>query len=110
VVFIELPLFGKYFSFTDDELAAVQERILDDPRRGDLIPGGRGLRKLRAAVAGRGKRGGARVIYYVREEQDRCYLIFAYAKNDQDDLTAAQLKALAAVMDEEFGDGQARFR
>ena len=65
MVFIELPLFGKYFSFTDDELAAVQERILDDPRRGDLIPGGRGLRKLRAAVAGRGKRGGARVIYYV---------------------------------------------
>jgi hypothetical protein len=71
---------------------------------------GHDLRKLRAAVAGRGKRGGARVIYYVWDEQDRRYLIFAYAKSDQDDLTAAQLKALAAVMDEELGNGQARFR
>ncbi len=105
MVFVELPLFQKYLSFTDDELAAIQEQILEDPRRGDLIPGGRGLRKLRAAMAGRGKRGGARVIYYVWNEHDRCYLIFAYAKNVQGDLTPAQLKTLAAVLAKELDDG-----
>jgi hypothetical protein len=105
MVFIELPLFQKYLQFTDEELAAIQEEILEDPKRGDLIPGGRGLRKLRAAIAGRGKRGGARVIYYVWNEQDRCYLIFAYAKNVQGDLTRGQLKTLAAVMAEELDDG-----
>jgi hypothetical protein len=92
-------------SFTDDEWAAIQEEIHEDPRRGDLIPGGHGLRKLRAAVGGRGKRGGARVIYYVWNERDRCYLIFAYAKNVQGDLTLAQLKALAQVMAKELDDG-----
>ena len=105
MIFIELPLFQRYLKFTDEELAAVQEEILEDPKRGDLIAGGRGLRKLRAAIAGRGKRGGARVIYYVWDEQDRCYLIFAYAKNAQGDLTAAQLKTLAAVMAKELDDG-----
>jgi hypothetical protein len=105
MVFVELPLFQRYLRFTDDELAAIQYEILEEPRRGDLIPGGRGLRKLRAAVAGRGKRGGARVIYYVWDERDRCYLVFAYAKNVQGDLTAAQLKALAAVLAKELDDG-----
>jgi hypothetical protein len=105
MVFVELPLFQRYLQFTDSELAAIQEDILDDPRRGDLIPGGRGLRKLRAAVAARGKRSGARVIYYVWDERDRCYLIFAYAKNVQGDLTRAQLKTLAAVMAKELDDG-----
>ena len=105
MVFVELPLFQKYLQFTDDELAAIQDEILDDPRRGDLIPGGRGLRKLRAAIKGRGKRGGARVIYYVWDERDRCYLIFAYAKNVQGDLTPPQLKSLAQAMAKELEDG-----
>jgi hypothetical protein len=85
-------------------LIAIQEAILEDPGRGDVIPGGRGLRKLRAAIGGQGKRGGARVIYYVWNERDRCYLIFAYAKNEQGDLTRAQLKTLAAVLDKELDD------
>jgi hypothetical protein len=105
MVFIELPLFQKYLKLTDEELAAVQDDILENPNRGDLIPGGHGLRKLRAAIGGRGKRGGARVIYYVWNEQDRCYLIFAYAKNVQGDLTPAQLKTLAGVMAKELDDG-----
>ena len=57
MIFVELPLFQKYLQFTDEELAKIQEEILEDPRRGDLVPGGRGLRKLRAAIAGRGKFG-----------------------------------------------------
>jgi hypothetical protein len=105
MIFIELPLFARYLSFSDEELQALQGLILDDPLRGDLIPGGGGLRKLRVPLPGRGKRGGGRVIYYLWTARDRCYLVFAYAKNAQSDLTAAQLKRLAAVVEEELGDG-----
>ena len=103
--FVELPLFTKHAPFTDDELAALQQTILDNPLAGDLIPGARGLRKIRAALGGRGKRGGARVIYYLWSARDCCYLVFAYAKNEQADLTAAQMKVLGALMREVMRDG-----
>jgi hypothetical protein len=61
-VLVELPLFARYLRLTDDELRAVQRDIMDNPHCGDLIPGGRGLRKMRAAIGGRGKRGGGRII------------------------------------------------
>ena len=103
--FVELPLFTKHAPFTDDELAALQQTILANPLAGDLIPGARGLRKMRAAFGGRGKRGGARVIYYLWSARDCCYLVFAYAKNEQADLTAAQMKVLGALMREVMRDG-----
>jgi len=65
MIFVELPLFTKHAPFTDNELAALQQTILDNPLAGDLIPGAHGRRKMRAALGGRGKRGGARVIYYL---------------------------------------------
>ena len=103
--FVELPLFTKHAPFTDDELAALQQTIRDNPLAGDLIPGARGLRKIRAALGGRGKRGGARVIYYLWSARDCCYLVFAYAKNEQADLTAAQMKVLGALVREVMHDG-----
>jgi hypothetical protein len=80
VIFIELPLFSKYASFTDEELHLLQLELLENPLAGALIPGSHGLRKLRVALEGRGKRGGARVIYYWWQTQDQCYLVFAYRK------------------------------
>ena len=76
-----------------------------NPDAGDLIPGGRGLRKLRAGLGGQDKRGGARVIYYWRVSHEICYLIFAYAKNWQENLTPTQTRLLAAAMHEVLGDG-----
>jgi hypothetical protein len=105
MIFVELPLFTKHAPFTDDELAALQQTLLDNPLAGDLIPGAHGLRKMRAAFGGRGKRGGARVIYYLWSARDCCYLLFAYAKNEQADLTAAQMKVLAVLMQEVMRDG-----
>jgi hypothetical protein len=58
MLFVEMPAFSRLITFTDDELRAVQSMLVDNPEAGDLIPGGRGLRKLRAALSGRGKRGG----------------------------------------------------
>lgn len=60
-----------------------------------MISGGKGLRKIRRPLAGRGKSGGARVIYYYISSDATIYLVFAYAKNRQSDLDKTQLAALA---------------
>jgi hypothetical protein len=65
------------------------------PDAGALIPGGKGLRKIRRPLPGRGKSSGARVIYYYISNDATIYLVFAYAKNRQSDLTKDQLAALA---------------
>jgi hypothetical protein len=70
-----------------------------------LIHGTGGLRKLRVGLPGRGKRGSARVIYYWWAAEDRFYLLMAYTKNAQSELTADQRKRLAAAMREELEDG-----
>jgi hypothetical protein len=75
MVFIELPLFRKYVKFSDDELREIQSTLIDNPKAGDVIRGGGGLRKLRVALPGRGKRGGARVIDVYVDAQARCYLV-----------------------------------
>jgi hypothetical protein len=106
MIFIGLPIFTRCASglFSDDELRDIQNTLIENPLAGDLIPGGRGLRNLRAPLAGRGKRGGARVIYYHWMCKDRCYLIFTYAKNVTADLTQDQLHRLATVMNAEVSD------
>jgi hypothetical protein len=60
------------------------------------------LRKIRMAVAGRGKRGGARIIYYWVTSKSQIYMLLAYAKNERDDVTEAQLKALRDLVRQEF--------
>jgi hypothetical protein len=53
-------------------------------------------------ATGRGKRGGVRVLYYWAVEPAVCYMLYVYAKNEQGDLTPAQVKALAQLVREEF--------
>jgi len=106
MVFVELPVFIRCAAslFTDEDLAELQVTLLENPSAGDLIPGGRGLRKLRVPLTGRGKRGGARVIYYHWVSEQQCYLVYAYAKNVAADLTREQLQRLAALMQEVVRD------
>ncbi len=63
------------------------------------------MRKLRVPLSGRGKRGGARVVYYYWCSKDWCCLVYAYAKNMAADLTQEQLQRLAAVIDAEVRNG-----
>ncbi len=105
MVFVELPLFNKHVSFTDEELRALQNEIVINPECGALIPGSGGLRKLRAGFDGRGKRGGARVIYYVQISESVCYLLLAYPKNVQDNLTPEQARQLKKLISEVMNDG-----
>ena len=106
VVFVELPIFIRCAAglFSDEDIAELQNTLLKNPAAGDLIPGGRGLRKLRVPLPGQGKRGGARVIYYHWAGKEQCYLIYAYAKNVATHLTPSQLQRLAEVMQAEIRD------
>ena|SRR6266513_676936 len=78
-----------------DELTAW---LINHPESGDLIPGGGGIRKLRIALRGTGKSGGARVIYFFINHLGQIYLLLIYPKSKKeniDDKTKAALKQLA---------------
>jgi mRNA-degrading endonuclease RelE of RelBE toxin-antitoxin system len=69
---------------------------------GAVIPGSGGLRKVRWSPAGRGKRGGVRVIYYWAVAQERILMLLVYSKNERDDLSADQMRILRRVVEAEF--------
>jgi len=100
MVFIELSPFVAFReeNWSDEDLRRLQSYLLHQPDAGEVIRGGSGLRKLRWSASGRGKRGGARVIYFRHVPGERIYLIYAYAKNVKDDLTREQVKVLANLM------------
>jgi hypothetical protein len=72
------------------------------PEQGPLIRSGGGLRKVRWARPGGGKRGGLRVIYYWAAAETAFYMLYAYSKNEQGDLTPAQTRQLGQLVREEF--------
>jgi hypothetical protein len=71
----------------DDERRALIDYLAYHPTAGDVIPGTGGVRKLRWALEGRGKRGGARVIYFYHDEGVPLFALTAYAKNERADLS-----------------------
>lgn len=66
--------------------------------QGDIIPDTGGLRKIRWKGSSKGKRGGTRVIYYFYDENHPIYLLFAYSKNAQTDLTEHEKKLLQQLV------------
>ena len=87
--FVETPTFTRMVSalLTDDEYAGLQNVLVENPERGDLIKGGGGIRKLRYAVQGRGKSEGVRAIYYWIRDSHQIYMLVDYQKSKKDDLT-----------------------
>jgi len=88
----------------DGDYGAFQSRLAANPGLGARIKGGGGILKIWVAVGSRGKRGGARVIYYWAVRQDLILLLFAYPKNESADLTPRQVAQLAKLIKEEFRD------
>ena len=82
----------------------MQLQLAARPDMGSLIRGGGGVRKVRVGVGSRGKRGGARVIYYWAVSKDVILLLLAYAKNESEDLTRGQISQLAKLVKQEFGN------
>jgi hypothetical protein len=77
----------------ETERTALIVYLAGNPRVGAVVPGTGGLRKLRWALPGRGKSGGARVIYYYQNESIPLYVLDIYAKNQKTNLSAAEKKA-----------------
>jgi hypothetical protein len=78
----------------DEDYGQMQAFLTLHPEAGKVMKGAGGIRKLRWAGSGRGKRGGLRVIYYWWVTKDRISLLLVYPKSERDDLTAEQVKQL----------------
>ena len=105
--FIEVPLFTKRWKeigLDDEELQALQIMLLKDPESGPILEGTGGIRKVRFPLENRGKSGGVRVCYTDFAEYEVIYLITAFEKKDQENLTAEEknvLKKLVKSLKEE---------
>ena len=103
--FVETHVFTDLVCKTldDDEYRALQSSLLLRPEQGPVIPGSGGLRKVRWGSQGKGKRGGLRLIYFWDKPTETYYMLFLYRKNEQGDLTKAQVQVLGRLVREEFG-------
>ena len=85
-----MPIFDKQWramELDDNDLQALQIELLKDPQIGSVIQGTGKLRKMRFAFPNRGKSGSSRVLYVDFVLAETIYLIFAYPKNEKDNLT-----------------------
>lgn len=99
--FIEVPTFTKKWKslgLTDEDLRQLQRILLKDPKTGDVIQGTGGLRKIRIPMEYSGKRGGGRVLYVDIEYKETIYFINVYTKNEKDDLTEDEKRAIKAIV------------
>ena len=103
-VVVETPTYLKAAAalFSKAEMADIVTMIASHPDCGDVMQGTGGFRKVRVGRDGMGKRGGARVIYILRNELFPVFLITAYPKNAKDNLSKAERNALKARADEIF--------
>ncbi len=101
MIFIESPIFSKHiYSYLDEEgYSSLQQALALKPDSGKVIPGSGGLRKLRWAGSGRGKRGGLRVIYYFLREDGQIWLLTIFAKNEAENIPNSVLKMLRKEME-----------
>ena len=84
---------------SDEDLYKLEDALLEDPLVGDVIEATGGVRKLRVQLGGHGKSGGGRVIYVDIFEKEHLYLLFAYPKNVQKDLTSEQKKLIKKMVE-----------
>ena len=95
----ETPTFSRQADklFDEDERRELIDSLAVNPTAGDEIPGTGGVRKLRFGALGRGKRGGARVIYYFGGMEMPIYALLAYAKSTRTDLTPAERRRVSSL-------------
>lgn len=89
----------KMMNLDDDDAKELEEILLRNPHIGDVIEGTGGARKMRIQLTGRGKSSGGRVIYIDVIERERMYLLLAYPKNVQANLTPDQKCAVRQIVE-----------
>ena len=101
ISFVETKLFTRLVQeyLSDDEYSKLQQALLADPEAGAVIRGSGGVRKLRWGASGRGKRGGIRVIYFLRSRQGQIWMLTLYAKNVAESISANVLKQIRDEID-----------
>lgn len=94
--FVETKLFTRLVDeyLRDDEYVLLQTALAEDPEAGPVIRGSGGVRKVRWALRGSGKRGGLRVIYYLRRSEQEIWMLTMYPKNVADTVPADVLRRI----------------
>ena len=94
--FIETKLFTRLVSeyLSDEEYRELQKALMADPEAGNVVPGSGGVRKVRWRAAGRGKRGGYRVIYFAKLAQGVIWMLTMYPKKVAENIPAHVLRQI----------------
>ena len=102
--FVETPVFTAALRrhLDDEQYRQLQIALMLRPEQGPVIRASGGLRKVRWAKPGAGKRGGLRVIYFWAQAERAFYMLYAYTKSEQEDLTPSQTRVLGRLVREEF--------
>ena len=101
--FIETNIFTKSWfdlGLTDDDLILLQQALINNPKLGKVIPGTGSLRKLRFKLKGKGKRGGARIVYVDFLQFETIYLVYVYSKSEEVDLTQGEKKLFVTLINQ----------
>ena len=107
--FVFLPSFERTAAgvLSAEDIRVLELTLIQDPRAGAVVRGTGGVRKVRAAIEGRGKSGSARVVYLYVEVRRKIYLLLCYPKNEQGNLTPEQKRRVrqlvAQLQSEEAG-------
>ena len=101
ISFVETKLFTRLVQeyLSDDEYSRLQQALAADPELGSVIAGSGGVRKMRWSVAGRGKRGDLRIIYFLRTRHGQIWMLTLYAKNVAENIPAHVLRQIKDEID-----------
>ena len=101
MIFSESPTFTKAVQriLHENDYFQLQDRLIETPDAGDVIPGSQGLRKIRVASGGKGRRGGSRVIYYWYVDPEKIQFCRIYEKSSQANLPKAEIARIQTELD-----------
>jgi hypothetical protein len=105
--FVRLPSFERTAAgiVSEEEIRLMEQQLVADPRAGAVLADTGGVRKIRVARQGRGKSAGARVAYLYVEIEERIFLLLAFAKNAQPNLTAEQKRRMRELVKQIRNEG-----
>ena len=101
MIIIETSAFTKYLPdyLSDEDYHALQSYLMQKPDAGAIVRGTGGIRKVRWAPVGKGKRGGVRVIYYWKRPDHEIWMLTIFSKSEKSTIPSHILKQIAEAID-----------